>query len=164
MILGLCGSLRQKSLNRMTLTALQSRIPELMIWDGMGDLPFFNPDIEFDPNSVVEDFRQSLRSATAVVIATPEYAHGVTGVMKNALDWMVGTGEFMQKPTIVLNCSGSATLANLAIRETLTVMEAQVIPMSLPLRSHGTTIEFILSDPDLSARINELAALAATLG
>ena len=148
----------------MALTALQTKLPGLVIWEGIGDLPFFNPDIEFVPNSVVEDFRQNLRSATAVVIATPEYAHGVTGVMKNALDWVVGSGEFMQKPTIVLNCSGSATLANLAIRETLSVMEAQVVPFSLPLRSHDTTLEFILNDPGLSARITELAALLVTLG
>ena len=150
MILGLCGSLRQNSLNRMALTALQSKVPELVIWDGMGQLPLFNPDEEFVPNEFVDDFRQNLRAAKVVIIASPEYAHGVTGVMKNALDWVVGSGEFMQKQTVVVNCSGSATIANLALRETLSVMEAHVIPLTLPLRSHGTTLEQVLEHPQFA--------------
>ncbi len=156
MILGLCGSLRQNSLNRMALSAIQIRVPRLVIWDRMGQLPLFNPDDEFFPNEVVEDLRRQLRAATAVVIATPEYAHGVTGVMKNALDWVVGTGEFMQKPTVVINCSGAATIANLAIRETLLVMEAEVHPFTLPLRSHGTTIEQILTNEALAPNLDKI--------
>ncbi len=157
MIIGLCGSLREKSLNRMVLTALLTKIPELTIWDGMGHLPLFNPDVEFTENPFVQDLRAQLRVAKVVIIASPEYAHGVTGVMKNALDWVVGTGEFMQKPTVVINCSGAATIANLALRETLSVMEAQVIPFTIPLRSHGTTIEQILSDETLRSELNRIA-------
>jgi chromate reductase len=156
MSLGLCGSLREKSLNRLFLTALQSCVPDLLIYEHLGQLPFFNPDIEFQPNETVSSFRQHLQNATAVVIATPEYAHGVTGVMKNALDWVVGTGEFMQKPTLVVNCSGSATLANLAIRETLSVMEAEIIPLTVPLKSHGTTLEQVLASPSLQTVIQAL--------
>lgn len=160
MILGLCGSLREKSLNRLALSALQTKVPDLIIWNGIGQLPLFNPDIELNPNEVVNDYRAHLRRARAVVIATPEYAHGVTGVMKNALDWVVGTGEFMQKPTLVVNCSCSATLANLAIRETLTVMEAEVIPLSFPLRSHNSTLESILQNPELSLILAEISCTA----
>ena len=161
MILGLCGSLRKKSLNRLALSALQTKVPDLIIWNGIGQLPLFNPDIEFEPNNVVTDYRAHLQQARAIIIATPEYAHGVTGVMKNALDWVVGTGEFMQKPTYVLNCSGSATIANLAIRETLSVMEAQVIPFSFPLRSHNTNLESILQNPELSLILTEISQLLA---
>ena len=161
MILGLCGSLRANSLNRMFLQALQSKLSDLVIYDNLGKLPFFNPDFEFEPNEVVTDYREHLKQATAVIIATPEYAHGVTGVMKNALDWVVGTGEFMQKPTYVVNCSGSATIANLAIRENLSVMEAQVIPLSFPLRSHETTLEFILQNQDLNHRLESTSKLVA---
>ena len=74
MILGLCGSLREKSLNRMALTALRSKIPDLVIWSGMDQLPFFNPDIEFEPNAVVEDYRKHLKTAEAVIIATPHHS------------------------------------------------------------------------------------------
>jgi chromate reductase, NAD(P)H dehydrogenase (quinone) len=159
MTLGLYGSLRQNSLNRMCLQAIQTKQPDLVIWDRIGELPFFNPDIEHEENQVVTDYRNYLRAAKAVIIASPEYAHGVTGVMKNALDWVVGAGEFMQKPTIVLNCSHSSTIANLALRETLNVMEAQVIPFSFPLKSHGTTIEQILNDPILSSKLDEIARI-----
>jgi NAD(P)H-dependent FMN reductase len=148
----------------MVLTALQIKIPNLIIWNGIGHLPFFNPDIEFEDHVIVSDLRNHLKQAKLVMIATPEYAHGVTGVMKNALDWVVGTGEFIEKPTIVINCSHSATIAHLAIRETLSVMEAKVIPASIPLRSHGTTLDQILSNPELIPIINEIEALAADLG
>lgn len=147
----------------MALNALHTKVSELVIWDCMGQLPFFNPDIEFEFNKVVEDYRLQLRTATAVIIASPEYAHGVTGVMKNALDWVVGTGEFMQKATVVLNCAHSATIANNSIRETLSVMEAQVFPYSLPLRSHCTSVEQILADHSLNDQLGEIATFLATL-
>jgi chromate reductase, NAD(P)H dehydrogenase (quinone) len=125
----------------------------------MGDLPFFNPDIEYEENPVVSDYCNHIRAAKAVIIASPEYAHGVTGVMKNALDWVVGTGEFMQKPTLVINCSHSSIIANLALRETLSVMEAQVIPFSFPLKSHGITVDSILANPELNAKLDEIAQM-----
>ncbi len=164
MILGLCGSLRQNSLNRMVLTALQSKVPDLVVWNRMGELPFFNPDLELQPNDVIDEYRANLKSASAIVIASPEYAHGVTGVMKNALDWVVGTGEFMQKSTIVLNCSRSATIANFAIRETLSVMEAEVHPFSIPLRGHSTTVEEILQDTALLEHLKAISRLLTNLG
>jgi chromate reductase, NAD(P)H dehydrogenase (quinone) len=156
MILGICGSLRAMSLNRMALQAIQVRVPELEIWEGVGQMPLFNPDIEDQASEIVLEFRRLLREARVVVVASPEYAHGVTGVMKNALDWVVGSGEFMQKPTVVVNCSYQATIANTALRETLSVMEAHVLPFSVPLHSHGMTVEYILQDPELSARVDEI--------
>ena len=156
MILGICGSLRAKSLNRMALLALQTRLSELEIWEGLRDIQPFNPDDEGSEDPPVHEFRRQLRASRAVVIASPEYAHGVTGVLKNALDWTVGSGEFMQKPTVVLNCSHSSTIANLALRETLNVMEAQVLPFHFPLYSHGTTAELILGNPELTKTLDEI--------
>jgi len=158
MILGICGSLRAKSLNRMALMAIQTVEPELVVWEGLALIPPFNPDWEDQPNEAVLELSRLIREAKAVVIASPEYAHGVTGVVKNALDWTVGSGEFMQKPTVVINCSHSATIANAALRETLSVMEAEVIPFALPLFSHGMTVEGILADESLSTRLDEIAA------
>lgn len=158
MILGICGSLRAKSLNRMVLLALQSKLPELEIWEGLREIPPFCPDDEGQETSAVLDFRRQLREATAVVIASPEYAHGVTGILKNALDWTVGSGEFIQKPTVVINCSHSSTIAHLALRETLSVMEAQILPFHVPLYSHGTSVESILSNPDLTARLDDVVS------
>lgn len=164
MIFGICGSLRAKSLNRMALLALQTKAPELVIWEGLAQIPPFNPDWEDQPNDAIVEFRRLLRSSAAVVIASPEYAHGVTGILKNALDWTVGSGEFMQKPTVMINCSHSSTMANLALRETLSVMEAEVLPFSLPLFSHGTTVEGILENEALSATLGEIAAILSERG
>lgn len=155
MVLGICGSLRAKSLNRICLQALQAKLPDLEIWEDIGNMPLFNPDLPDNFSPVVIEFRKLLKEATAIVIASPEYAHGVTGVLKNALDWVVGT-ELSGKRTVVINCSHSSTIANLALRETLSVTEAIVFPFSLPLYSHGTTVETILGDPNLSRTLDEI--------
>lgn len=119
-------------------------------------MPLFNPDLPEDFSPVAVEFRRLLGEATSIVIASPEYAHGVTGVLKNALDWVVGTGELSGKRTVVINCSHSSTIANLALRETLSVTEALIFPFSLPLYSHGTTLETILDDPNLSRILDEI--------
>ncbi|MBS1728354.1 MAG: NAD(P)H-dependent oxidoreductase [Armatimonadetes bacterium] len=156
MILGICGSLRAKSLNRMVLQALQTKLPEIHIWDGLAGIQPFNPDDEGTEGEPVHEFRRLLRASRVVIIASPEYAHGVTGVMKNALDWVVGSGEFMKKPTVVVNCSHQATIANAALRETLSVMEAHILPFTVPLASHGMTVDKILADEALSEKLDEI--------
>ncbi len=67
------------------------------LYDGLGDLPYFNPDIEASNPPSVMDFRTQLQKAEGVLISSPEYAHGVPGVLKNALDWVFGSGEFVRK-------------------------------------------------------------------
>ncbi|MCE9598780.1 MAG: NAD(P)H-dependent oxidoreductase, partial [Spirochaetia bacterium] len=103
-ILGISGSLRAKSKNSALLRLIQERSSdaEISIFEKMGLLPLFNPDVEFGPFEAVIEFRKRIISADAVIIATPEYAHGVTGVMKNVLDWIVGSGELVNKPVAVL--------------------------------------------------------------
>ena len=89
-VAGLAGSLRQKSLNRALLRAAQKGAPanlRIEIFD-LVDLPLYNGDVEAagDP-APVSAFKDALRAADAILIATPEYNHGVPGVMKNAIDW-----------------------------------------------------------------------------
>ena len=91
------------------------------------ELPLFNPDLEpFEPAPVAA-LRAALQAADAVLIASPEYAHGISGVMKNALDWMVSTGVLVDKPVVIWNASPRATHAIDALQETLTVMSARLI-------------------------------------
>ncbi len=73
------------------------------------------------------DFKQQISDADVVLISSPEYAHGITGVMKNALDWTVSSDTFVNKPVMVLNASPRATHADAALREILMVMSAQII-------------------------------------
>ncbi|MBL8022105.1 MAG: NAD(P)H-dependent oxidoreductase [Leptospirales bacterium] len=129
-ILGISGSLRARSKNSALLRLIQERSAgvEVTIFHRMGSMPLFNPDVEFGPFEAVLEFRKQIRAADAVIIASPEYAHGVTGVMKNALDWIVGSGELVNKPVAVLNAAPASTHANLALLETLRVMNVPVIP------------------------------------
>jgi chromate reductase, NAD(P)H dehydrogenase (quinone) len=88
-ILGIAGSLRKGSYNRMALQAAQSLVPEgaqIEIFDLHG-IPPFNQDEEKAPPAVVTEFKNRIRAADAVLFATPEYNYGVPGVLKNAIDW-----------------------------------------------------------------------------
>src|SRR5438105_3807739 len=102
-ILGISGSLRRVSSNTALLRAASLLAPqgvEITLYDGLGDLPPFNPDLEgAEPPSVL-DFRARIQEADGVLISSPEYAHGVPGVLKNALDWLVGSEkiEIVGKP------------------------------------------------------------------
>ena len=129
-ILAISGSLRAASSNTALLQAAQRLAPEgvtISMFDGIGDLPHFNPDLDNeDAPSSVQDFRARLRQADGVLICSPEYAHGVPGTLKNALDWIVGSGELMEKPVALLKASSHGGHAQASLQETLSVMMAQV--------------------------------------
>ena len=128
-LLALCGSLRKASLNAMLLCAARRIAPEgieIEIYPSLGKLPLFNPDIEDTNPPPVVDLRDSIIRADGLIIASPEYAHGISGVMKNALDWMVSNESFVNKPVMLLNASPRATLAQQALQETLETMSARV--------------------------------------
>lgn len=129
-ILALSGSLRAASENTRVLRAMARLAPldvALHLYPGLGELPLFNPDIEFPEPPAVAALRTAINTADALVIASPEYAHGVSAVIKNALDWMVGNESFVHKPVALLNAAPRASHAYLALRETVTMMSAQVI-------------------------------------
>lgn len=89
-ILGVAGSLRRGSLNRALLRAAQELAPEGLVLEAFDliDVPLYNGDVEAqgDPPGVAA-FKAAIRAADGVLFVTPEYNHGVPGVMKNALDW-----------------------------------------------------------------------------
>lgn len=129
-ILALSGSLRATSENTQLLHALAHLAPagmEVVVYPGLGELPLFNPDIEFPNPPAVAALRTVINMADAVVIASPEYAHGVSAVIKNALDWMVGNESFVNKPVALLNAAPRATHAYHALRETVTMMSSNLI-------------------------------------
>ncbi|AXO14804.1 NADPH-dependent FMN reductase [Thalassospira indica] len=153
-ITALCGSLRQASINRTLLQAAQKVASPhgatIHLFDGLGHLPIFNPDNEDTDDRNVAAFRDTLRRADAVLIASPEYAHGVTGAIKNALDWVVASGEFMQKPVACLNASGRAKIAQAALIETIRTMDARIIIdacITIPLNGKNFDVDDILRDP-----------------
>lgn len=89
-VLGFAGSLRRDSYNRSLLRAAQAMAPEGMVIEtfDLAEIPLYNGDVEAagDPPGVAA-FKQAIRAADAVLMVTPEYNHGVPGVMKNAVDW-----------------------------------------------------------------------------
>jgi len=105
-LLAISGSLRAQSSNTSVLLAAAGLAPdgvEVKLFKGLEDLPFFNPDIEHIDHPAVLHFRSEIKKAKALLICSPEYAHGVPGVLKNALDWIVGTAELDKKKVGVIN-------------------------------------------------------------
>ena len=89
-------------------------------------------------------------------ISSPEYAHGVPGSLKNALDWIVGSGELVDKPVAMLNASRMATYAQASLRETITVMSARVIieaSLTIPIQGKHLDEAGIAADPQLSSLV-----------
>ena len=137
-ILALCGSLRSESLNAAVLrSAADLFVPpwELDIEPDLGRFPFFNADVEQTTlPEVVADLRARVGAADGLLIATPEYAHGTSGVLKNALEWLVGGGEISGKPVALASASPAVTGGDRArawLTETLTIMGANVLPEGL---------------------------------
>lgn len=134
-ILGISGSLRENSSNGTLLNILQSipvREVEFAIYRDLGRLPFFSPELDNENGSeAVAEFRARLRESDGVVIATPEYAFGMPGVLKNALDWTVSSGEFDRKPVAALSASPTSMggdKAHASLLLVLSALSARVVP------------------------------------
>ena len=160
-ILALSGSLRARSLNTMLLRAVQRLAPtdiRVELYRGLGQLPPFNPDVEAQgAPQVVGELRSRIVRSQALLIASPEYAHGVSGVLKNALDWMVGNESFVGKPVGLLNASPRANLAQAALRETLATMSARVVPeacATVGILGSGLNEDGILRDVEIATAIH----------
>ena len=167
-VLAVSGSLRKASSNSALVSAAVRVAPvgvEVSIFGELAEVPPFNPDLDADTAPVgVVRLRSALEACDAVLICSPEYAHGVSGVLKNALDWIVGSGELTDKPVALINASGRATLAHASLRETLTTMSGHVVEdasVTIPLDGSRSDAATIAQDARLSGLLQaSLAALA----
>jgi len=158
-ILSVSGSLRFGSSNGTLLAAAARLAPPGVVvesFDRLADIPAFSPDLEEDsaqlPPAVVH-WRHAIGSASALLISSPEYAHGIPGALKNALDWLVGGDEIVGKAVGLLNASAVSAFAHPQLVEVLTVMNANIVPEAsvlLDIPRRGMTVEQILDDPDLT--------------
>jgi NAD(P)H-dependent FMN reductase len=155
-LLAISGSLRAASSNTAALQALAMLAPagvNVTLYTQLADLPYFNPDLDGDAEVVpasVRAFRAQIGQAAGLLISSPEYAHGVPGVLKNALDWLVGSVEFPYKPVALINISPRSTYVQAALSETLTTMSAALsndpaFTIALPRNRLG--VEDMLGDP-----------------
>ncbi len=171
-ILAISGSLRDGSSNTTLLRAARLLAPDgvsIELYGGLGELPHFNPDLDRDgttPPDVVAEFRDRVGAADALLICSPEYAHGVPGALKNALDWLVSSPAIIAKPIALINASFRATYAYASLLETLTVMSARVIAaasITVPLDGRKNLDEAaIVADAELATRLRTaIGTLAA---
>ncbi|MDZ7711111.1 MAG: NAD(P)H-dependent oxidoreductase [Roseovarius sp.] len=134
-LLTLSGSLRKGSYNRMLLALATEAFGEAEVIEGNLDLPLYNGDIEEAGGvpEAVKTLAAQIKAADAVVIGAPEYNKGITGVLKNALDWIsrVPGGAFKDKPTVVISASAGRTggeTAQFMTLSCLTQLQARLIP------------------------------------
>ena len=128
--LGLSGSLRAASTNSALIGAMRECAPEgctLSIYDGLGRLPIFNPDDEQRPGAEVLRLTAMVVHADGLIIASPEYAHGVPGGLKNALDWLVSGEAAIGKPVMLVHASRRSRISRAALREILKTMSFDVL-------------------------------------
>jgi NAD(P)H-dependent FMN reductase len=158
-VLAISGSLRAASINSALLRAAAQLAPpgmQVRIFEGIGALPLFNLDLEAQLPEAIGQLRHAVASADAIVIASPEYAHGVSGVIKNALDWLVSLEAFYLKPIALLNAQPQAKFSDPALRETLTVMSAKIIEsasVGIMLDATSLTEVGMLASPSVCAAI-----------
>ena len=141
-ILALSGSLRKVSYNTAAIHALKSLVSghvgvnvDIVVGD-ISELPLFNPDRENEHIPALEKLKSSLNDSAGLILATPEYAHGISGPLKNALDWLVSSAEFPNTPIMLINTSPRASHAQESLREVLVTMSGNIIEqacVSIPL-------------------------------
>ncbi len=129
-IAALCGSTKKASLNMSLINAISDLANAdfiLSICTDIAQIPHFNPDLDSDtPPEEVTNFRNQLRAVDGVLICTPEYAMGVPGSLKNAIDWTVSSCEFYHKPVALITASSQGFKGHQSLLETLNIIEATV--------------------------------------
>jgi chromate reductase len=169
-VLGISGSLRSGSLNSALLRAAAERLPagaELVAYERLGEIPPYDEDVELEATpALVEELRQAVRDADAVLIATPEYNHSIPGQLKNALDWVsrpAGRSALNGTPAAVIGASTGmfgAVWAQAELRKVLGALGGRVIETELPV---GHAKELLDGDhlelsPQQSEQLEEILA------
>ena len=165
-LLGISGSLRAASTNSALLQALAHETPSgcaLEIYGELAALPIFNPDCEgeFTP-AVALRLIEAASRADGVVISCPEYAHGIPGGLKNALDWLVSGPAAVGKPVMLVHASHRSLFAREALREVLKTMSFAVFAgpeLEVPLLGlKQGEFQAVLDDPQWRGRMRDCLA------
>src|SRR5438477_6154330 len=170
-VLAISGSLRAGSSNTALLESaarLAHAGMEIAVFTGLGDLPHFNPDLDGEGHEAplaVASLRELVSAADGLIVSSPEYAHGVPGSLKNALDWLVSYPDFAGKPVVLWNASGAGgDRAQAALIEILQTMSARVLvedSLLAPFLRKKLAPGADLPDDAALAVASSLAALAA---
>jgi NAD(P)H-dependent FMN reductase len=144
-IVAISGSLRSGSINTAALRAAAVVAAQdgnvVETYESLRGLPHFDPDLESAPPDAALRFRASCEQAAGVLFAVPEYAFGIPGAFKNALDWTVGSGSLYRKPITLLDVAppGRGAHVRIALWHVLRALDAQVSHYFVPVseRSRG---------------------------
>ena len=156
-LLAISGSLRRASTNTAALEAMSRLAPagvRIALYRDLWALPPFNPDDDENaPPQAVVSLRTLVGASAGLIVAAPEYAHGVPGAFKNALDWLVASDVAPGKPIMLVNTAPRSFHAQAALREILATMSARLIPealVALPLTGRDIDAAQIAADPRLA--------------
>lgn len=142
-IIAINGSTRAASTNLNLINAITELTTEqftVTVFNGLMQLPHFNPDDDIEPApEPVAAFRRLLREADGILICTPEYAMGVPGTLKNAIDWTVSSCEFSHKPTVLITASSVGQKGHASLLETLKIIEAGITDETQLVIPHAKT-------------------------
>jgi len=165
-ILAISGSLRRRSLNSAALRAAARAAArsgvEIAVTDRVRALPPFDPDLEAEPPDIVRGFREACERADALLLAVPEYAFGIPGAFKNALDWTVGGGSIYRKPVAVLSVapSGRGGDVRLALGRVLAALDCDVTYHSVPIHA-ATLVDDEIRDPAIASELLDVVEALA---
>ena len=168
-VLGISGSLRLGSYNSALLRAAAERLPagvELTEYRRLGEIPPYDSDVEAaGMPAAVEDLREAIAAADAVLVATPEYNRSIPGVLKNALDWVsrpAGQSALMGKPAAAIGASTGmfgAVWGQAETRKVLGALGGRVVERELPVpRAHES-----FADGELRLNLEQSAQLEEIL-
>jgi Predicted flavoprotein len=127
-ILAISGSIRENSSNSILVHAISSLLPdevEYIIYNEIATIPLFDDNNVTPP--AVANFRNQINAADGIIICSPEYAFGVSGVLKNALDWTVSSGDFLDKPVAIITAALSGEKAHDSLLQICDALAAKVI-------------------------------------
>jgi NAD(P)H-dependent FMN reductase len=129
-VIAISGSIKQSSTNLSLINAIiklfKSKL-DFTIFQRLSNIPHFNPDLDTaNPPKNVSDFRRQLHEADGILICTPEYAMGVPGTLKNAIDWTVSSMEFWHKPVALITASSAGQKGHQSLLETLRILESNM--------------------------------------
>ncbi|TPN47950.1 MULTISPECIES: NADPH-dependent FMN reductase [unclassified Mesorhizobium] len=167
-ILAISGSLRAASTNSALVEALARNAPSscrVTVYDGLGRLPIFNPDDEGERTPrAASALIDAVTRADGVIISCPEYAHGVPGGLKNALDWLVSRDAAVAKPAMLMHASPRSLCARAALAEIMRTMSFALSDGGLEIALLGKKppeVEAILAEPaNVTAMRDALSAFA----
>lgn len=166
-VIAFAGSLRKGSFNKALISAAKELAPEGMeieIFDIAG-IPLYNQDDEKIPPKTVVEFKEAIRNADAVLIATPEYNYSIPGVLKNAIDWAsrpYDSNPFKGKPAAIMSASGSilgGSRAQYHLRQVFVFLDVHPLnkpEVIVPLAQEKIDAEGRITDQHTRERVKEL--------